>query len=328
MGNVAKSALLSLAVSCVVGWVPNLHAQLGDAFRVPKPKASLRGSPSAIYAAAFSPDGKTLASGGAEKKVRLWDLATGRTTAAFPGATDTIHSIAFSPDGKTLATAEFNWAVRTWDVATGENTATISGRGRGGNQAFAIFNPNGGSLALISVDKKNSVILWDPKSGKRTALEGHLRPVTGAAFRPDGKVLASSSLDKTIKLWDVVTGANIDKLEGQTHAVGCVAFHPGGELLASADRSIWLWDLAKRERISEFRRLASVPNTSLEFSPDGKLLASDQAGIWDVATGKEKTYSILPINRFPLAFSRDGKTLATSPGPLHEITLWNVPRGE
>ena len=72
---------------------------------------------------AFSPDGKTLASG--SKGIKLWDVATGKNTATLNGHTDWTYSVAFSPNGKTLASGSRDKTIRLWDMATGKNIATL-----------------------------------------------------------------------------------------------------------------------------------------------------------------------------------------------------------
>jgi hypothetical protein len=116
-------------------------------------------------------------------------------------------------------------------------------------------------------------------------LSGHTNWVTSVAFSPDGRLLASGSDDKTIKLWDVATGSEVRTLTGHTdQCQWSVAFSPDGRLLASGslDKTIKLWDVASGR---EVRTLSGHTNW-VTFSPDG---ASWHRTIklWEVASGRE-----------------------------------------
>ncbi|WP_013322705.1 hypothetical protein [Gloeothece verrucosa] len=164
-------------------------------------------------------------------------------------------------------------------------------------------------------------------------LERHNDSVTSVSFSPDGKILASGSWDKTIKLWDVQTGQEIRTLSGHNDSVYSVSFSGDGKILASGsrDKTIKLWDVQTGKEISTL----SGHNDSVysvSFSPDGKILASGSGDktikLWDVQTGQEiRTLSGHNDSVYSVSFSPDGKILASGSG-YKTIKLWDVQTGQ
>jgi uncharacterized protein (TIGR03067 family) len=227
-------------------------------------KAALQGPPSDFCPVAFSPDGKTLAWGGAQAGktgltggradhlgVKLWDLSAGKEKAALKGHTGPVVSVAFSPDGKTLATAGGQFApngqpgageVKLWEVATGQRRAALKGRGKEplGVVWSVAFSPD--SKTLACGDVFGHVVLWDVRSGKRTATlqrpkrggeEDRINSAYAVAFSPDGKTLAAGTVNGG-KLWDVQSGKPVGTPVWPSASVWSVAFSPDGKTMASA----------------------------------------------------------------------------------------------
>jgi uncharacterized protein with WD repeat len=177
-----------------------------------------------------------------------------------------------------------------------------------------------------TADTHASALKVQPRQARAT-LKGHSHYVHAVAFSPDGKTLATTSSDRTVKLWDVATGKQMGGHAAHTAVVTSVAFSPDGKTLASAawDLSVQLWDVAGGKISADLRGHADGIN-AIAFSPDGKLLASASADstvkLWDVASGKERA-SLKAAGDRAVAFSPDGKLLASA-GWEKKIKLWDV----
>jgi hypothetical protein len=181
---------------------------------------TLRGHQGPVVHAAFSPDGRMLATASSDYTARLWEVTTGQPLATLIGqplATSTgsprysmymyeVRHVAFSPDRRTLVTVSLGGAARLWEAATGQPLATLEGN-------HAAFSPDGRMLVTASGD--TTARLWEAATGQPLAtLKGHQGEVTHTAFSPDRRMLVTASRDGTARLWEAATGQPLAHPQG------------------------------------------------------------------------------------------------------------------
>ena len=171
------------------------------------PHLTLDGHRDHIGALSFSPDGKTLASGGKDKTIRLWDVETGNSLFTITGHRNGIRALAFSPNGKTLASAAFS-ELYLWNTTTANQITSILQEQLELNSTL-VFSPD--SSILVSGNQYGVIQLWDTYTGDILSTRtGHTFWIKAMVFSADSKTLVSTGWDSTILLWDWETIVQTD----------------------------------------------------------------------------------------------------------------------
>ena len=236
----------------------------------------LNGHTETVFSLSFSPDGRHLASSGGDETARIWDTADGHLVCKLDGHTDDVNCVEFSHGGDLLATASDDGTLGVWSLETGERLATLSGHT---DMVHCVgFSPDDQLLASGSTD--GEVRTWDWKSGEVLgAVRGHGDRIRSLAFSIDGSavITGSGGGDPAAKVWSLPT---LQLLNTFTVAddVEAIDVHPLSGEVATASRNgvIRFWDAQTGEVLREFSTAVYI--LDLAFSPDGKLLATATGG--------------------------------------------------
>jgi WD40 repeat protein/serine/threonine protein kinase len=236
---------------------------------------TLRAHHKRVWALAFSPDGRFLATGGREDHlVKVWDVADGRLVHEFRNHTDGINALAFSPGGKRLGSASMDRTVRLWDLDSGKEVLTFDEHAQPLAPNGLAFCADGQRLTSVSVD--GVVKVWDAATGETVStFHGELGWVASAAFSRDGRSVALGGEIGTVKVYQRDPWKEVRALEAHASLVHYLALSPDGLRLASTgeDRTVKVWDVATGHE-ALLLDIHSSKITSLAFSPDGHRLAS------------------------------------------------------
>jgi WD40 repeat protein len=294
----------------------------------------LRGHPGGGTGVAFSADGKTLVTAGADRTLKLWDHPGRREQVTLRGHAPTPGSVALSADGRTLAWLGRGQEIHVLDLGTGALLNVFRGHGRP-IQALAL-SPDGQRLASAAghTGEPAELLVWEVRSGRLVqALSGHAGEVAALAFSPDGRELASAGRDGVVKLWDVEKGSPRRQLAAGIKPLAAVVFSGDGAWLAAGGGpaggpgAVVVWDGVTGEP----RRRLEAPDgvRCLAMPRDGG--AAAYAGGGGVVylerlrgEGGRESFAVGMKGVASVAFSPDGQTLAVA-GSGTGVKLWDVP---
>src|SRR2546422_8979217 len=281
------------------------------------------------HAAAFSPDCRTLAAGGINKDIFLWDVVEHRTVAILTGHQGTVDHLAFSPDGRFLASASLDETARLWDMRRNppRELAKLEPQLRG--VLCVAFSSD--SKTLVTGGYSKPVKLWDVSNPQAPRQIGSLDSMwpQHAVFSPDGTRLGICANQGAVRLFEFPSLRELEPLRGQPGIHGWLSFSPDGRRLASAGGNlcICIWDLEHPEKLQMLKGCDKDPQC-LAFTPDGNTLVSGGTDgtvrLWDMATNSAAKPEFRYEFRIKaVAFSRDSRYAAVLAQRDHLI-LWDV----
>lgn len=242
-----------------------------------------------LLSVALSPDAQTLATGGFDGTLALWDTRTLALKHRVVGKAGGVQAVAFSPDGQSLVSAD-RAGLSLRDPLTGQLRSVVPGQGDvvDGQTRRLVWHPDGKTLLVASINSPLLLIVDVADPRQRTALQVHQRGLWDLALSADGQTVAiAGDEDSRVHRWNLATRTELPPLRGHAGDVRAVAFSRDGRWLASGDDGggLILWDAATG---AQQRVLAGQPGkiVRLAFSADGRWLASGSANrtvyLWDL----------------------------------------------
>jgi WD40 repeat protein len=272
----------------------------------------------------WSPNGFSLAVGGADSNIYLFDAETWSLKHKLVGHSDTVLSIAWSPDGKALVSGANDASLRLWDAESGQLLYALEGHS--GPILDVDWSPDGSVIASASDD--HTVRLWHTDSERQIrVLEGHTNGVTGISFSFDGRLLASQSQGGHVRLWRANVWEEVARFkEPSPCALSGLAFHPRSYILAAPTEqgAVNLWEMDVKRLLAE----KGVPET-VHYANAKVVLVGDsgvgKSGLGLVLTGEsfaptESTHGrrVWTLARFEDDSNEDGQA------GIREVLLWDL----
>lgn len=282
-----------------------------------------------IIAVDYTPDGKMMVTGGANRTLDVWNPKTGKLWFSLEGHTDDILAVACSPNGRLVATGGVDKKIIIWDLATESKVVMLEGHDDYVRDLE--FSPDGKKLISGSWDR--TAVVWDVISGLRLqTLSGHRDNVTSVAFNEDGTKVMTGCGDHLIRIWEIETGELLKVMEGHTDEIWDVKWSNNSRFAASGawDNKARVWDVETGEQVMVFP--GHVTDVwSVAFNPDAMMLATSGGDrtvkLWDLATGKQicnLSGKVHTSDVEEVIFSPDGANI-TSVSRDGSIRIWKSP---
>lgn len=303
-----------------------------------------RGHTESINSVCFSPDGKIIVSGSKDGTTKLWNATTGKHLKTLSRSAAGIKSVSFSPDSKIIASVNTYGIIELLDVITGKHLKKFSEDERKISSSIC-FSPDG--KMIISGSQDGRVRLWSVSDVStvdylETSNRDWRDVVKSVSFSPNGKMIANGTKTGIVELWDANTGKYLRRLaglkkngdidiNGPKWGINSVCFSPNGKVIASVDKTLWLWDATSGRFVRKLE--LQVPHVedviSACFSPDSRTIA---IGIRDGTVELRDATTLDHLETFSgratgvvksVSFSPDGKMIVSG-SEDGRVRLWSV----